>query len=240
MNQELKDKIVFTGVYKPKWDVSLGYMDNQYYGLSVPFIVNDRIVFVDTYHISFYGIYSAYVEQREKEVDVNHNFVPYISNYYYKHYKYVDTVSELEKNFELLLDLKECKPVTGDEVHFYKDKFSNISLWFECCYRTSGYTLIKKDAKHDYGKKIAYLMNEIYSNITGSDMYLSSMGLSELEDAVKTADENGYWYDKKFYDGLMKYVEFIQDFKKQQSKMLTDLFDNRYPYTDENGEVDLG
>ncbi len=232
-NKELLDAVVFTGLYKPKNSWSQGYLDDQYYNYCIPFRYKEnKVVMIDTYHIEHYGNYDIFVQKREEEKNNTRDFIPYIYDYYYKHYRIIDTIEELEKCFDLVCDLKDFHPVNDREYAKYKDedRFENISLWFECKYSQHGYKLVKNGAKIFYGRDISVQLNNLKYNTSYSFPHISEYDLDELKEKMKSADKNNAWYDKDFYERILKWNDFLNSQKKLYDKTYKEIFDRSYAY----------
>lgn len=237
-SKELLDAIVFTGLYEPKNGWSQGYLDDQYYGYCVPFRYKEnKIVMVDTYHIKYYSKYDNFVQKREEEKNNTRDFIPYVSDYYYKHYRIIDSIKELEECFNLVCDLKEYHPVDDREYVKYKDedRLENISLWFECNYFQNGCKLVKNNASIFYGRDIKVQLNNLKYNTSHSFPHISEYELNELKEKMKSADKNNAWYDKDFYEKISKWNEFLNSQKELYDNTYKEIFNDR-PYACESQE----
>ena len=229
-SKELLDVVIFTGLYEPKNSWRNGYLDDQCYNYCVPFRYKEnKIVMVDTYHIKHYGNYDNFIREREEEKEKTRDYIPYVSDYYYKHYRIIDTIEELEKCFNLVCDLKEYHPVDDREYAKYKDedRFENISLWYECKYFQNGYKLVKNDASIFYGRDISVQLNELKYNTSYSFPHISEYKLNELKEKTKSADSKGVWYDKDFYEKILKWNDFLNFQKQLFEKTYKEIFNIR-------------
>lgn len=233
-NKELLDAVVFTGLYKPKNSWRQGYLDEQYYNYCIPFRYKEnKIVMIDTYHIKYYGDYGNFIQKREEEKNNTRDFIPYVYDYYYQHYTIIDNVKELEIWFDFVCDLKEYHPVDNREYVKYKDedRFENISLWFECNYFQNGYKLVKNNAKIFYGRDIMIQLNKLKNNTAYSFPYMPEYELNELKEKMKNADKNNEWYDKDFYEKILKWNDFLKSQKEEYDKAYKEIFSGRvYAY----------
>ncbi len=241
MDKELLDVVVFTGLYKPKNSWRQGRLDDQYYNYCIPFRYKEnKIVMVDTYHIKCYGDYDNFIKEREKEKNNIRDFIPYIYDYYYQHYRIIYDIKELEECFDLICDLKEYHPVNDREYVKYKDedRLENISLWFECQYFQGGYKLVKNNASIFYGRDIMVQLNKLKNNTAYSFPYISDYDLDKLKETIKNADKNNAWYDKEFYEKILKWNEFLKSQKELFDKKYKDIFNNRYFARETQEELD--
>lgn len=230
MSKELLDAVVFTGLYEPKNSWRKGSLDDQYYNYCIPFRYKEnKIVMIDTYHIKYYGNYDNFIQKREEEKENTRDFIPYIADFYYTHYQIIDTIEELEKCFNLVCDLKEYHPVNDREYVKYKDedRLENISLWFECDYFRGGCKLVKNNAKIFYGRDIMIQLNKLKNNTAYSFPYMPEYELNELKEKMKSADKNNEWYDKDFYEKILKWNEFLKSQKEVYDKKYKEIFSDR-------------
>lgn len=229
MTEELLNEIKFTGVYIPKDGWSKGYMDTQHYGFCMPFIVGENIVMIDTYHISFYGKYEGFVKEREQEREKQRQFIPYVTDYYYQHYKVVRNVKDLQRDFKLICDLKEYHPVESRVYAQYRDedRLDGIRLWFECQYFQGGYMLVKNDAKIFYGRNIMVLLNGLKNDTCNLLHSMSTYDLDKVKEAIEKAESEGSWYDKEFYERILKWNDFLIAQTKIFNEEYKKVFGNR-------------
>lgn len=231
-NKKLLDAVVFTGLYEPKNGWRKGWNDDQCYNYCIPFRYKEnKIVMIDTYHIDSYGDYERFIQRREEEEKkIVRDNIPYVYNYYYKHYEIIDTIEELEKGFNLVCDLKEYHPVDDKEYAKYKDedRLKNISLWRECKYFQNGYKLVKNNANIFYGRDIMVQLNELKNNTSYSFPHMSEYDLNELQETIENANKNNAWYDKEFYEKILKWNEFLKSQKELFDKKYKEIFDRYY------------
>ena len=154
MDEKLLNAVVFTGLYRPKKCWCNGYQSNQHYDYCVPFMHEMGIVMVDTYHIHHSGDYEDFLKLREEEKDFKRVEVPFVTGLCYKYYSIIESVEELERNFDFVLDLKEYHPADDEEFAKCTDenKLARVPLWFECNLFRNGYKLVKNLPKTDINK----------------------------------------------------------------------------------------
>lgn len=240
-SKELLDVVVFTGLYKPKNSWRQGPLDDQYYNYCVPFrYKEDKIVMVDTYHITHYGDYDDFIQKREEEKEKTRDNIPYAFDYYYQHYIIITSAEELEKYFNFVCDLKEYRPVNNRGYIKYKDedKFENIPLWFECDYFQGGCKLVRNNAEIFYGRDIKTQLNSLKNNTCYYFPHVPEYELTELKEKMKDADSKGAWYDKEFYNKLLRWNEFLKAQEEVYDKKCKEIFSDRVFACESQEELD--
>lgn len=207
-------KILFTGIYKPLFSESKGSLDDQYYGYLMPVRALNKIYMIDTYHIEsphFYSDrantqYECVIIRAEEEHDKQHKYIPYISDYYYKHY-YEVTEEDIDEKFKLVCDLKDYEPISDRELYKYnkEDYLEGVKLWWECKY-PYGYNLIKKDAKENITLKINNRVNYLIYNFN-RPRSLYEGDIKELATWTRLTKD----YDKDKYNYLMEMNTLLKD-----------------------------
>lgn len=213
-------KMIFGGVYKRKvYDTC----NEQHYYIYIPVAYKNkdgviRYRMVDTYEAERqYGTARAmedrikYLEQAncgESSWGIYHG----PSNYYYQNYYNLSSDELDEKEWELLADLHDYKPVDDREVYDYleKDKIMYIPLWREDCYRWGsgcvGLHYVKKDAKKD---GYSVYRNALSNYSFGFDDYEAK----RLEETCKNVLQNmalGYGKKKIIKNMLKKIKKYLQ------------------------------
>ena len=213
-------KMIFGGVYERKGHDT--YNDQHYY-IYIPVAYKDKdgIIhyrMVDTYEAEkLYGTAKT-MEDRVKHLEqancgesswgIYHG----PSNYYYQNYYNLPSDELDEKEWELLADLHDYKPVDDREVYDYleEDKIMYVPLWQEDHYRWNGGGVglhyVKKDAKKD-----GY---SVYRNALSNYSFdFDDWRAKTLEETCKDVLQNmalGYGKKKEIKNMLKKIKKYLQ------------------------------
>lgn len=222
------NNIIFTGIYKPKFNERISGLDDQLYYTLMPVRALGKVYMIDTYHMDspiFFSDrcenqYDAIILRATEGHTKDKQYIPYISDYYYKHY-YEITEDNVNEKFDLLLDLKDYKPINSKELYKYKeeDYREGIKLWWECKY-PRGYCLIKKEAKENITVKLNNLVDKyIYDLRSPKSMYPSD--LSELIDLSMLCDD----YYKNRYNYLIEMNNLMEELKSKYNERQEKLYE---------------
>ena len=232
---ELEDKLVFGGIYKATTVIPSRYRDSlndQKYGFFVPVCIESngvkRYYMIDTYEID--SSYSYGNEQTRYDTIVNkfinmknpkvgYNVYHYaVFNYYYNNTVEV-TTSNID-TFKLIADLREYRPISNRDAENYleKDVLRNVMLWWECKY-PSGYTLVRKEAKENFSRKIDAKIHDIMSYIKFPKAGYED-DFKELEQLVFFAKENNNDYDSKEVKNILEIRELLLKQEKEIDELL--------------------
>ena len=212
-----------TFLYSANFEEGSSYLDDQYYGLLLPFQVGNDVYLIDTYHITHYGSYDEFLKKRKE--NVVYSSIPYVYDYYYKHYYKITSKEDLENRFRFSLDLDEFMPCDSDDWadYNYEDKYSRVALWYECRYHTRGYYLIKKSAKKNIKLCVENLMNSImYEN---SAPYVKDKSSKKLLDKL-VAENPESDYDKERYKKVSKWIKYLEEVEAESEEMFKTIFNN--------------
>lgn len=213
-------KMIFGGVYKRK-----GYdtRNDQHYYIYIPVIYQDtngvtRYRMVDTRVIDnpCWGKIDMekrlwYLEQADRG-ETSYKIFHDVSGYYYQNYYNLSSDELDEKEWELLADLHDYKPVDDREVYDYleEDKIMYVPLWREDHYRWEsgcvGLHYVKKAAKKD---GYSVYCNALSNYSFGFDDY----GAKRLEETCKDVLQNmalGYGKKKEIKNMLKKIKKYLQ------------------------------
>ena len=218
--EELGIKSTF--LYRPNFPERESYLDNQCYGILLPFQVGDAVYLIDTYHISsHYGNYEAFINKR-KENTIYKN-IPYVFDYYYKHYYKIKSKEDLKNRFTFEIDLDEYEPCRSDDFNDYKseDKCSNVALWHECNYHQGGYYLVKKGAQKDISLVVENLMNNImYNNY--APRVNNNRDKEKLDKLIRENPDSEY--DRERYERVSEWISYLEGVEKDANEKYNKIF----------------
>ena len=214
------NKIIFTAIYRPRFNESLGPLDDQYYGYLMPVRMFNKIYMIDTYHMDSphwhmdnNDAYGGVILRAEKDHAINNDYTKYVVDYYYKHC-YEITEETIDLKYELVCDLKDFKPISSNELYKYNknDYIENVRLWHECKY-PYGYNLIRKNAKENITLKIDNKVDMLIHELKCPEV-IYEYEIEELQELVKNTNT----YNKNRYNYLIKMNYLLEELKSSYIK----------------------
>ena len=87
--------------------------------------------------------------------------------------------------------------------------------------------LVKNDAKVFYGRNIMVLLNGLKNDTCNLLHSMSTYDLDKVKEAIEKAESEGSWYDKEFYEKVLKWNDFLIAQTKIFNEEYKKIFGNR-------------
>lgn len=218
--------ITSTCLFKPLFEESLGWDDDQINGNLLPFQVNDDVYLIDTYHITdYHHMYENYVEKLIENGNKIYKVIPFIIDFYYRHAYKINSIEDLNNRFELICDLRDY--VQCSESNFYdyiiedRIKFSALKYDGETTW------LIKKGAIKNITLQINNLIMRVNKHIsyTKPEIYCGIDDIKALKELIK--ENPNCDYNKGMYDKTIKWYDYMSKISDEIDKKYEEIFFER-------------
>lgn len=213
MSEDLKDKVVFGGLYEVEhgfWaNQRGGSLNDQHYDLAVPLVDSKGNLWMkDTYEMKFWcpkleegQSKVEYVIDRLTKAKEGDDYIVRNEDFYYDNKYQIHSEEDL-KHFKLLGDLNNFRQVKRDEDprdYREEDKIYHVKLWWEHGYSWNygsiGITMIRKGAKKIEAFRFENKVNDFYRQLTFPDS--STYQFNELNSMYEEMQEKGVKLDPK-------------------------------------------